>query len=248
MRSSKRKIIIGGIALLAYVAHVLTAALDSKPGDVSKAQFVVQLGADEKLTNAAADRTLMLDLGEPFKHAPTGRTLPQLVTVTDVYTLKNAGSEELSRRVFFPVNYLRSDDERVSITLDGKAAGRWYGVGEQPFVDGSTFVSDVESGKYCKMALESDAHSGEGFAYYVIELTLKAGQSAELRLEYPLESLSSILVLNDKSTIVCESSRLIINDPNRIKLSCSDEAVAVPEYGGELDLAASPDQFTINIG
>ena len=37
MRSSKRKIIIGGIvavlgiALLAYVAHVLTAALDSKP-------------------------------------------------------------------------------------------------------------------------------------------------------------------------------------------------------------------------
>ena len=50
MKSSKRKIIIGGIALLAYVAHVLTAALDSKPGDVSKAQFVVQLGADEKLT------------------------------------------------------------------------------------------------------------------------------------------------------------------------------------------------------
>ena len=43
MRSSKRKIIIGsivavlGIALLAYVVHVLTAALDSKPGDVSKA-------------------------------------------------------------------------------------------------------------------------------------------------------------------------------------------------------------------
>ena len=51
MKSSKRKIIIGGIvavlgiALLAYVAHVLTAALDSQPGDVSKAQFVVQLGA-----------------------------------------------------------------------------------------------------------------------------------------------------------------------------------------------------------
>ena len=136
MTSSKRKIIIGGIvavlgiALLAYVVHVLTAALDSKPGDVSKAQFVVQLGADEKLTNAAADRTLTLDFGEPFTHAPTGRTLPQLVTVTDVYHLKNTGSEELSRRVFFPVNYLRSDDERVSITLDGKAAGRWYGVGE----------------------------------------------------------------------------------------------------------------------
>lgn len=134
MKSSKRKIITGGIvavlgiALLAYVAHVLTAALDSKPGDVSKAQFVVQLGADEKLTNVTADRTLTLDFGEPFKHAPTGRTLPQLVTVTDVYTLKNTGSEELSRRVFFPVNYLRSDDERVSITLDGKAAGRWYGV------------------------------------------------------------------------------------------------------------------------
>lgn len=105
MKSSKRKIIIGGIALLAYVAHVLTAALDSKPGDVSKAQFVVQLGADEKLTNAAADRTLTLDFVEPFKHAPTDRTLPQLVTVTDVYTLKNTGSEELSRRVFFPVNY-----------------------------------------------------------------------------------------------------------------------------------------------
>ena len=103
--------------------------------------------------------------------------------MTDVYTLKNAGSEELSRRVFFPVNYLRSDDERVSITLDGKAAVPEYG-GEQPFVDGSTFVSDVESGKYCKTALESDAHSGEGFAYYLIELTLKAGQSAELRLEY----------------------------------------------------------------
>lgn len=96
MKNSKRKIIIGGIALLAYVAHVLTAALDSKPGDVSKAQFVVQLGAD---------RTLTLDFGEPFKHAPTSRTLPQLVTVTDVYTLKNTGSEELSRRVFFPVNY-----------------------------------------------------------------------------------------------------------------------------------------------
>lgn len=64
MKSSKRKIIIGGIvavlgiALLAYVAHVLTAALDSKPGDVSKAQFVVQLGADEKLTNAARTERL----------------------------------------------------------------------------------------------------------------------------------------------------------------------------------------------
>ena len=253
MKSSKRKIIIGGIvavlgiALLAYVVHVLTAALDSKPGDVSKAQFVVQLGADEKLTNVTADRTLTLDFGEPFKHAPTGRTLPQLVTVTDVYTLKNTGSEDLSRRVFFPVNYLRSDDERVSITLDGKAAGRWYGVGEQPFVDGSAFASDVESGKYYKTALESDTHS-EGFAYYVIELTLKAGQSAELRLEYPLENASSILVLNDESTVACESSRLIINDPNRIKLSCSDEAVAVPEYGGEIDLSESPDQFTISIG
>ena len=133
MKSSKRKIIIGGIvavlgiALLAYVAHVLTAALDSKPGDVSKAQFVVQLGADEKLT-------------------------------------------------------------------------------------------------------------------------LRAGQSAELRLEYPLENASSILVLNDESTVACDSSRLIINDPNRIKLSCSDEAVAVSEYGGELDLASSPNCFTINIG
>lgn len=133
MKSSKRKIIIGGIvavlgiALLAYVAHVLTAALDSKPGDVSKAQFVVQLGADEKLT-------------------------------------------------------------------------------------------------------------------------LRAGQSAELRLEYPLENASSILVLNDESTVACDSSRLIINDPNRIKLSCSDEAVAVPEYGGELDLSEGPNCFTINIG
>ena len=254
MNSSKRKIIIGGIvavlgiALLAYVAHVLTAALDSKPGDVSKAQFVVQLGADEKLTNAAADRTLTLDFGEPFTHAPTGRTLPQLVTVTDVYHLKDTGSKKLSCRVFFPVNYLRSDDERVSITLDGKAAGRWYGVGEQPFVDGSTFASDVESGKYCKAALENDTNSGEGFAYYVIELTLKAGQSAELRLEYPLENAISILMLNDEGTVACESSRLIINDPNRIKLSCSDEAVAVPECGGELDLSEGPEQFTINIG
>lgn len=248
MKNSKRKIIIGGIALLAYVAHVLTAALDSKPGDVSKAQFVVQLGADKKLTDAAADRTLTLDFGEPFKHAPTSRTLPQLVTVTDVYTLKNTGSEELSRRVFFPVNYLRSDDERVSITLDGKAAGRWYGVGEQPYVDGSTFAYDVESGKYCKAALEKDTNSGEGFAYYVIELTLRAGQSAELRLEYPLENASSILVLNDESTVACNSSRLIINDPNRINLSCNDEAVAVSEYGGELDLASSPNCFTINIG
>lgn len=248
MKSSKRKIIIGGIALLAYVAHVLTAALDSKPGDVSKAQFVVQFGADEKLTNAAADRTLTLDFGEPFKHAPTDHTLPQLVTVTDVYHLKNTGSEELSRRVFFPVNYLRSDDERVSITLDGKAAGRWYGVGEQPFVDGSAFGSDIESGKYYKAALENATHSGEGFAYYVIELTLRAGQSAELRLEYPLENASSILVLNDESTVACNSSRLIINDPNRINLSCNDEAVAVSEYGGELDLASSPNCFTINIG
>lgn len=248
MKSSKRKIIIGGIALLAYVAHVLTAALDSKPGDVSKAQFVVQLGADEKLTNAAADRTLTLDFGEPFKHAPTDRTLPQLVTVTDVYTLKNTGSKKLSCRVFFPVNYLRSDDERVSITLDGKATGRWYGVGEQPFADGSAFGSDIESGKYYKTALENATHSGEGFAYYVIELTLKAGQSAELRLEYPLENAISILMLNDEGTVACESSRLIINDPNRIKLSCSDEAVAVPECGGELDLSEGPEQFTINIG
>lgn len=133
MNSSKRKIITGGIvavlgiALLAYVVHVLTAALDSQPGDVSKAQFVVQLGADEKLT-------------------------------------------------------------------------------------------------------------------------LRAGQSAELRLEYPLENASSILVLNDESTVACDSSRLIINDPNRIKLSCSDEAVAVSEYGGELDLSEGPEQFTINIG
>ena len=133
MKSSKRKIIIGGIvavlgiALLAYVAHVLIAALDSKPGDVSKAQFVVQLGADEKLT-------------------------------------------------------------------------------------------------------------------------LRAGQSAELRLEYPLENASSILVLNDEGTVACESSRLIINDQNRIKLSCNDEAVAVSEYGGEIDLSESPEQFTINIG
>lgn len=127
MKSSKRKIIIGGIALLAYVAHVLTAALDSKSGDVSKAQFVVQLGADEKLT-------------------------------------------------------------------------------------------------------------------------LRAGQSAELRLEYPLENASSILVLNDEGTVACESSRLIINDQNRIKLSCNDEAVAVSEYGGEIDLSESPEQFTINIG
>ena len=150
--------------------------------------------------------------------------------------------------MFFPVNYLRSDDERVSIALDGKAAGRWYGVGEQPFVDGSTFASDVESGKYCKAALENDTHSGDSFAYYVIELTLRAGQSAELRLEYPLENASSILVLNDESTVACDSSRLIINDPNRIKLSCSDEAVAVSEYGGELDLASSPNCFTINIG
>ena len=209
MNSSKRKIIIGGIvavlgiALLAYVVHVLTAALDSQPGDVSKAQFVVQLGADEKLTNAAADRTLTLDFGEPFTHAPTGRTLPQLVTVTDVYHLKNTGS---------------------------------------------TFASDVESGKYYKTALKNDTHSGEGLAYYVIELTLKAGQSAELRLEYPLENASSILVLNDESTVACDSSRLNINDPNRIKLSCSDEAVAVAEYGGELDLSEGPEQFTINIG
>lgn len=127
MKSSKRKIIIGGIALLAYVAHVLTAALDSKPGDVSKAQFVVQLGADEKLT-------------------------------------------------------------------------------------------------------------------------LRAGQSAELRLEYPLENASSILVLNDESTVACNSSRLIINDPNRINLSCNDETVAVSEYGGELDLSEGPNCFTINIG
>lgn len=133
MKSSKRKIIIGGIvavlgiALLAYVAHVLTAALDSQPGDVSKAQFVVQLGADEKLT-------------------------------------------------------------------------------------------------------------------------LRAGQSAELRLEYPLENAISILMLNDEGTVACDSSRLIINDPNRIKLSCSDEAVAVSEYCGELDLSEGPEQFTINIG
>lgn len=150
--------------------------------------------------------------------------------------------------MFFPVNYLRSDDERVSITLDGKSASRWYGVGEQPYVDGSTFAYDVESGKYCKAALEKDTNSGEGFAYYVIELTLRAGQSAELRLEYPLENASSILVLNDESTVACDSSRLIINDPNRIKLSCNDEAVAVSEYGGELDLASSPNCFTINIG
>ena len=55
-------------------------------------------------------------------------------------------------------------------------------------------------------------------------------------------------MLNDEGTVACESSRLIINDPNRIKLSCSDETVAVPECGGEIDLSESPDQFTINIG
>ncbi|MEF2811399.1 MAG: hypothetical protein U0N60_03225 [Oscillospiraceae bacterium] len=55
-------------------------------------------------------------------------------------------------------------------------------------------------------------------------------------------------MLNDESTVACDSSRLIINDPNRIKLSCSDEAVAVSEYGGELDLSEGPEQFTINIG
>lgn len=46
MNSSKRKIIIGGIALLAYVVHLPAEALSSKPGAVSKAQFVVQLGAE----------------------------------------------------------------------------------------------------------------------------------------------------------------------------------------------------------
>ena len=75
--------------------------------------------------------------------------------MTDVYHLKDTGSKKLSCRVFFPVNYLRSDDERVSITLDGKATGRWYGVGEQPFADGSAFGSDIESGKYYKTALEN---------------------------------------------------------------------------------------------
>ena len=177
------EIIIGGIvavlgiALLAYVAHVLTAALDSKPGDVSKAQFVVQLGADEKLTNAAADRTLTLDFGEPFKHAPTDRTLPQLVTVTDVYTLKNTGSEELSRRVFFPVNYLRSDDERQHNAWDGKAAGRWYGVGEQRLrLWTAAPGSDIGSGQILQ--------SGAGKRHDIRRRGLLFIMSLSLRSEY----------------------------------------------------------------
>ena len=250
----KRNIIIGGViaalglALLAYVGHVLFTVLDGKPGDVSKAQFVAQLGAEDELTNVTVDRTLTLDFGTPFKHAPTGRTLPQTTDVSDVYILKNTGSEDVSRRLFFPVNYLKYDDSRVSITLDGKAVGQWYGVGEQPFIDGGSFSSGVQNGKYYKKALENDAHSGEGFAYYVIDLTLKAGQSAELRLEYPLENACSILVMSGYGAVSCENSRLIINDPNRIKLLSSNKNVTIPEYGGEVELSANSDYFTINIG
>lgn len=254
IEKSKRNIIIGGViaalglALLAYVGYMLFTVLDGKPGDVSKAQFVAQLGAEEELTNVTVGRTLTLDFGTSFEHAPTGRMLPQTVTVSDVYTLKNTGSEDLSRRLLFPVNYLRSDDERVSITLDGEVVGRWYGVGEQPFIDGGSFSSGVENGKYYKKALANDTHSGTGFAYYVIDLTLKAGQSAELRLEYPLENACSILVLSGYGAVSCENSRLIINAPNRIKLSSSNKNVTIPEYGGELELSANTDYFTINIG
>lgn len=250
----KRNIIIGGViaalglALLSHVGYMLFTVLDGKPGDVSKAQFVAQLGAEDELTNVTVGRTLTLDFGAPFEHAPTGRTLPQTVTVSDVYILKNTGSEDLSRRLFFPVNYLRSDDERVSITLDGEVVGRWYGVGEQPFIDGGSFSSGVENGKYYKKALANDTHSGTGFAYYVIDLTLKAGQIAELRLEYLLENACSILVLSGYGAVSCENSRLIINDPNRIKLSSSNKNVTIPEYGGELELSANTDYFTINIG
>lgn len=250
----KRNIIIGGViaalglALLAHVGYMLFTVLDGKPGDVSKAQFVAQLGAEDELTNVTVGRTLTLDFGAPFEHAPTGRTLPQTVTVSDVYILKNTGSEDLSRRLFFPVNYLRSDDERVSITLDGGTVGQWYGVGEQPFIDGGSFSSGVQNGKYYKKALENDSYSGTGFAYYVIDLTLKAGQSAELRLEYPLENACSILVLSGYGAVSCENSRIIINDPNRIKLSSSNKNVTIPEYGGELELSANTDYFTINIG
>ena len=254
MNKPQRNILIGGIiaalglALLAYVGHMLFTVLDGKPGDVSKAQFVAQLGAEEELTNVTVSRTPTLDLGTPFKHAPTGRALPQTTDVSDVYILKNTGSENVSRRVFFPVNYLKYDDERVSITLDGKAVGQWYGVGEQPFVDGDSFSYGLENGKYYKKALENDSHSGTGFAYYVIDLTLKAGQSAELRLEYPLENACSILVMSGYGAIGCENSRLIINDPDRIKLSSSNENVTIPEYGGEVELSANSDYFTINIG
>ena len=250
----KRNIIIGGViaalglALLSHVGYMLFTVLDGKPGDVSKAQFVAQLGAEDELTNVTVGRTLTLDFGAPFEHAPTGRTLPQTVTVSDVYILKNTGSEDLSRRLFFPVNYLRSDDERVSITLDGGTVGQWYGVGEQPFIDGGSFSSGVQNGKYYKKALENDSHSGTGFAYYVIDLTLKAGQIAELRLEYLLENACSILVLSGYGAVSCENSRLIINDPNRIKLSSSNKNVTIPEYGGELELSANTDYFTINIG
>lgn len=255
MNTPKRNIIIGGIIaalglmLLAYVGHVLFTVLDAKPGDVSKAQSVVQLGAEEELTNVTVDRTLTLDFDTPFKHAPTGRMLPQTTTVSDVYILKNTGSEDMSRRLFFPVNYLKYDDDsRVSITLDGEIVGRWYGVGEQPLVDGGSFSSGVQNGKYYKKALENDTHSGEGFAYYVITLTLKAGQSSELRLKYPLENASSILVLSGYGAVSCENTRLIIiNDTDCIKLSSSDKNVPIPEDGGEIRLSANSDYFTINI-
>ena len=106
----------------------------------------------------------------------------------------------------------------------------------------------MQNGKYYKKALENDTHSGEGFAYYVIALTLKAGQSSELRLKYPLENASSILVLSGYGAVSCENTRLIIiNDTDCIKLSSSDKNVPIPEDGGEIKLSANSDYFTINI-
>ena len=55
-------------------------------------------------------------------------------------------------------------------------------------------------------------------------------------------------MLSGYGAVSCENSRLIINDPNRIKLSSSNKNVTIPEYGGELELSANTDYFTINIG
>lgn len=56
------------------------------------------------------------------------------------------------------------------------------------------------------------------------------------------------LVLSGCGAVSRENSRLIINDPNRIKLLSSNKNVTIPEYGGEVELSANTDYFTIDIG
>ena len=88
MRNSKRKIIIGGIvavlgiALLAYVAHVLTARLIPSPATFQRLNLSFSSARTRSLQTQRRTERLR------STSASRSSTLPQLVTVTNVYTLK----------------------------------------------------------------------------------------------------------------------------------------------------------------